>query len=231
MLRPAPMLRPAILLLAISLASCGKDAAGPPSGATTTQSSRATTEPPRQDAAKPTPVRPDWLAASDKFAAALTLSDAEAARLKTAFEARERVISQWTAEKGEQLKQLEREMQAAAKARDLATVSRLKEQARPLRDERTKRVKSHKDGARGARPGRTLAPAGPPRPGRAPPEPRWPRPIDATNKWRIPARQPGPPRRPPRAPRTRRPPATSTSNAPLKPPSSPPSNGRRLRRS
>jgi hypothetical protein len=145
------MLRPAMFLLAIGLASCGKqDADGPPSGVTTRQSARATTEPPRQDAAKPTPPRPEWRAEYDKFAAALTLSDEEAGCLKTAFETRERVISQWTAEKGESLKQMEREMQAAAKARDLTTVSRLTEQARPLRDELTKLVKTHKENIRGA---------------------------------------------------------------------------------
>src|SRR5262245_57901926 len=133
------MLRCGIFLLfAASAVSCGQQDGGGRSSAPASQPSQQPAS-----ASPSVPAPPDWTAEYDKMAATLRLSPNEIDKLKAAFQTREGVISQWTAEKGGQLKDLEKQMAAATKARDLAAVNRLTEQAKPLRNELQELVKTH----------------------------------------------------------------------------------------
>lgn len=85
----------------------------------------------------------DWAAEYERMTSALELSEDEEAALRSAFQAREQAVADWMQSTGAQLTQLEREMAAAAKDRDLREVQRTTMEARPLRDELRTLIESH----------------------------------------------------------------------------------------
>jgi hypothetical protein len=133
-----------------TLVSCARDAAerdAPPSKS----SDSTTSESPAGDQDSSSSAR-DWKAEFEEMVSTLELNDQEAAKLKQAFEKREGALAAWFNEKGAQLKELEKEMLAAARNRDLPGVRDLKEKAQPLRDELRKTAETLEASIRAALP-------------------------------------------------------------------------------
>jgi hypothetical protein len=80
-------------------------------------------------------VADDWTADYNQMVETLKLSPEDSGRLKSAFETRQQAIVDWMSANGDRLSDLEGEMAAAARARNLSEVDRIKSQAQPLRDE------------------------------------------------------------------------------------------------
>ena len=84
----------------------------------------------------------------DEMVSVLKLADEERTQLRSAFEERDKIVGHWLAEKGDELKRLEREMLEAAKSRDLPGVQRLTAQAAPLRNELRELIKAQQENIR-----------------------------------------------------------------------------------
>ncbi|MCH2210232.1 MAG: hypothetical protein MK110_02950 [Fuerstiella sp.] len=83
---------------------------------------------------------------ADEYAemeAVLPLSNKEVNTLKAAFQMRQAAVSSWMESNGATLAQLEKQMAAAARSRNLAGVRRAKAEATPLRNELRELIDTH----------------------------------------------------------------------------------------
>jgi hypothetical protein len=85
----------------------------------------------------------DSRAKHDEILKILEPSTEEARRLEAVFQARERVLTGWLKANGDKLTELEQQLAAAARERDLAEVQRIKSLAQPLRDEFRNLIETH----------------------------------------------------------------------------------------
>ena len=124
---------PAVLVILLGSCSTSYEPVQPDPESSTVSAVAAAAVP----EAKPgqTEAREVWRADYRAMNSALALSDDERTRLESALKGRESALAKWMAEKGDALKDLERQMAQAAKARDLAAVQQLVGQAQPLRSE------------------------------------------------------------------------------------------------
>ncbi|MCH2201037.1 MAG: hypothetical protein MK102_03640 [Fuerstiella sp.] len=93
------------------------------------------------------------LSHTDEYAemeAALPLSNEEVATLKSAFQTRQTAISSWMEANGDTLEQLEKQMAAAARSRNLAGLRKAKAEATPLRNELRDLIEAHEKSILGA---------------------------------------------------------------------------------
>ena len=112
------------VLSLVSIAACSNDGANNDAGA-----------PANEDLSVDAATAADSQAKLDEMLVVLDSSDEEAARLKAVFARRERALTGWWSAHGGDLTDLERQLAAAARDRNLAEVQRIKDQAQPLRDE------------------------------------------------------------------------------------------------
>lgn len=137
-------------LMFATLISCSNEGSGPQSQpASLAEQSSQDAERLQKTNPGSGPTREAWRSEYETMTSALSLSEEEKARLAAALKTRDETIAQWMAEKGNQLKDLERQMAEAARARDLASVKDLTERAHPLRSELRAQIASQTTAVRG----------------------------------------------------------------------------------
>jgi len=126
-----------VLLLALLTSACTPEQASPPADAAASgdQAAKDGDADDAADAAAESKAKRDWKSEYKRMDAALDLADDEANAVQAALRAGDEAIAQWQAENGAKLSELERQMFAAAKARDLPGMQKFTAQAGPLRNE------------------------------------------------------------------------------------------------
>jgi len=145
------MIRCVILLIVFATTvSCAQSSGDPAADSQRTSPRAEAGDESRQiQVAESAKTKDDWTVEYEKMGSVLELSEEESTNLKAAFQSRERAFSVWMSENGARLEQLERQMFAAAKSRDLAGFKRAKTQVGPLRNELRSLLKTHQDNLQG----------------------------------------------------------------------------------